>query len=74
MSAEVLDAVGAARRLSGPERRHLYLLAGLNPPPPGPARDAEVTPQLRRLPDAWGARPAVLRDRYWHPLTVTTPA
>lgn len=52
VSAEVLDAIGAALRLSGPERTHLYLLAGINPPPPGSTRDAEVSPQLRRLLDA----------------------
>ncbi|MET9286065.1 helix-turn-helix transcriptional regulator [Nocardia beijingensis] len=74
VSAEVLDAVGGALRLSGPERRHLYLLAGLNPPPPGPSRDAEVFPQLHRLLDAWGTRPAVLRDRYWNLLAVNDTA
>ncbi|MFF7942574.1 helix-turn-helix transcriptional regulator [Nocardia gamkensis] len=74
VSAEVLDAVGAALRLSGPERSHLYLLAGLNPPPPGPARDTEVTPELHRLLDAWGSRPAVLRDRYWNLLAVNDAA
>ncbi|WP_280351468.1 helix-turn-helix transcriptional regulator [Nocardia abscessus] len=74
VSAEVLDAIGVALRLSGPERTHLYLLAGLNPPPPGSTRDAEVTPQLRRLLDAWGSRPAVLRDRSWNLLAVNDTA
>ncbi|MEU2039985.1 helix-turn-helix transcriptional regulator [Nocardia niwae] len=73
VSAEVLDAIGTALRLSGPERTHLYLLAGLNPPP-GRTRDTEVTPELRRLLDAWGARPAVLRDRYWNLLAVNEAA
>ncbi|MEU2175396.1 MULTISPECIES: helix-turn-helix transcriptional regulator [Nocardia] len=73
VSAEVLDAIGTALRLSGPERTHLYLLAGLNPPP-GRARDTEVTPELRRLLDAWGARPAVLRDRCWNLLGVNDAA
>ncbi|MBF6166149.1 helix-turn-helix domain-containing protein [Streptomyces gardneri] len=74
VSAEVLDAIGAALRLSGPERRHLYLLAGLNPPPSGRTRDTEVTPQLRGLIEAWGSRPAVLRDRCWNLLTVNDAA
>ncbi|MBF6468616.1 helix-turn-helix domain-containing protein [Nocardia beijingensis] len=74
VSAEVLDAIGAALRLSGPERTHLYLLAGLNPPPPGAMGEAEVTPQLRQLLDAWGSRPAVLRDRSWNLLAVNDAA
>ncbi|MFI6869353.1 helix-turn-helix transcriptional regulator [Nocardia sp. NPDC050406] len=68
VSAEVLDAIAGALRLNGPERVHLYLLAGLNPPVvPGNPR-AEVTAEMRRLLDAWGHRPAVLRDRYWNVL------
>ncbi|MGK8524411.1 helix-turn-helix transcriptional regulator [Nocardia asteroides] len=74
VSAEVLDAIGAALRLSGPERRHLYLLAGLNPPQSGPARGSEITPQLRGLLDAWESRPALLRDRYWNLLVVNDTA
>ncbi|MGW4795118.1 helix-turn-helix transcriptional regulator [Nonomuraea sp. NPDC004297] len=70
VSAEVLDAIGRALRLTGPERAHLYLLAGLNPPPAGPARDAEVTPELRRLLDAWTPRPAILRDRHWNLIAI----
>ncbi|WP_039802437.1 helix-turn-helix transcriptional regulator [Nocardia araoensis] len=73
VSREVIDAIGAALRLSGPERTHLYLLAGLNPPP-GAVRDTEVTPELRRLLDAWGPLPAVLRDRYWNLLAVNDAA
>src|SRR3954468_5485845 len=34
VSGQVLDSVARVLRLSGAERRHLYLLAGLNPPPP----------------------------------------
>ncbi|MDF5756258.1 helix-turn-helix transcriptional regulator [Spongiactinospora sp. TRM90649] len=67
VSPEVLDAVGRALRLTEPERAHLYLLAGLNPPPRvGGARGGSVTPELRRLLDAWMPRPAILRDRYWN--------
>jgi transcriptional regulator with XRE-family HTH domain len=70
VSAEVLDAVAKALRLTGHERAHLYLLAGLNPPQTGGALDAPVTPELRHLLDAWAPRPAILRDRYWNLLAI----
>ncbi|MFD1149826.1 helix-turn-helix transcriptional regulator [Saccharothrix hoggarensis] len=70
VSADVLDAISRALRLSDLERAHLYLLAGLNPPRVGGARGAEVTPELRRLVDAWTPRPAILRDRYWNLLAI----
>jgi transcriptional regulator with XRE-family HTH domain len=70
VSAEVLDAIGGALRLTEPERTHLYMLAGLNPPRAGGARGATVTPELRHLLDAWTPRPAALRDRYWNLLAV----
>ncbi|WP_053205210.1 helix-turn-helix transcriptional regulator [Jiangella muralis] len=74
VSAEVLDAIGRALRLSEPERAHLYLLAGLNPPPSGASRDTVVPPELRQLLDAWVPRPALLRDRYWNQLAVNDAA
>ncbi|MFI5781260.1 helix-turn-helix transcriptional regulator [Nocardia sp. NPDC051570] len=67
-SAEVLDAVARALRLSGAERAHLYVLAGLNPPVLHGS--GSVTPELRRLLDTWSPRPAILRDRYWNLLAV----
>ncbi|MBN6039647.1 helix-turn-helix transcriptional regulator [Amycolatopsis sp. 195334CR] len=71
VSAEVLDAIGRALRLSGPERAHLYLLAGLNPPV---AEAATGDPgRLRRVLDGWPS-PAVLRDRYWNVLAVNEAA
>ncbi|WP_216211214.1 helix-turn-helix transcriptional regulator [Amycolatopsis aidingensis] len=69
VSAEVLDAIGTALRLTEPERAHLYLLAGLNPPPAA-AGGARVTPELRQLLEAWTPRPAILRDRYWNLLAI----
>ncbi|MFI9817725.1 helix-turn-helix transcriptional regulator [Saccharothrix variisporea] len=69
VSGEVLDAVARALRLSDTERAHLYVLAGLNPPRPV-GRDREVTPQLRRLVDAWSPNPAILRDRYHNLLAI----
>lgn len=68
VSAEVLDAVARALLLNAAERGHLYLLAGLNPPPAGELGGGEVTPQVRQLLDAWEQRPALLRDRYWNVL------
>ncbi|MFC9896415.1 helix-turn-helix transcriptional regulator [Nocardia sp. NPDC127579] len=66
VSGQVLDAVAGALRLSAAERGHLYLLAGLNPPVTQPVADQELTDEVRNLLDAWGPRPAVLRDRSWN--------
>ncbi|NED31505.1 helix-turn-helix domain-containing protein [Streptomyces sp. SID8499] len=67
VSPQVLDAVGRVLRLSDAERRHLYLLAGLNPPTP------EVSPErrdmcdgLRRLIDTWMPYPAHIMDIYYN--------
>nr|WP_216853806.1 helix-turn-helix transcriptional regulator [Phytoactinopolyspora halotolerans] len=73
VSAEVLDAISSALRLSESERAHLYLLAGLNPPPAGCTRGDAVTPELRHLLDSWRP-PALLRDRYWNLLAVNDAA
>ncbi|MCP2182445.1 helix-turn-helix transcriptional regulator [Prauserella alba] len=73
-SADVLDAVSRALRLTEPERAHLYLLAGLNPPADTAgvrdSRDSGVTAELRNLLDAWSPRPAILRDRAWNLLAI----
>ncbi len=69
----VLDAIGRALRLGESERAHAYLLAGLNPPRTGARRDAEVTPELRRLLDTW-TPPAMLRDRYWNMIAANEAA
>ncbi|NYH52506.1 transcriptional regulator with XRE-family HTH domain [Nocardiopsis arvandica] len=74
VSGEVLDAISRALRLTGPERAHLYALAGLNPPRAGGARETSVTPELRNLIDAWTPRPAMLRDRHWNLLAVNDAA
>ncbi|WP_110035838.1 helix-turn-helix transcriptional regulator [Nocardia neocaledoniensis] len=66
VSGDVLDAVARVLRLSEPERGHLYLLAGLNPPPAGGTVGAEVTAEIRQLLDGWERGPAVVRDRYWN--------
>ena len=66
VSPEVLNAISRVLRLSEPEKAHLYVLAGLNPPPPNGKNDNAVSPELRQLIDSWNPRPAVLQDRYWN--------
>ncbi|MGW4246596.1 helix-turn-helix transcriptional regulator [Nocardia sp. NPDC004722] len=68
VSPEVLDAVASALLLDDLERAHLYMLAGMNPPCRAVDSGTTLTPELRNLLDAWGDRPAVLRDRYWNVL------
>src|SRR3954470_20156988 len=70
VSTAVLDAISTALRMSEPERIHLYMLSGLNPPPPGGHRGASVTPELLNLIDAWLPRPAMLQDRHWNLLAI----
>ena len=74
VSAEVLDAIATALRLTGPERGHLYLLAGLNPPPTVTGHRPAVSREARQLVDAWEQRPAMLRDRYWNVLAFNDTA
>jgi len=57
VSAQVLEAIGRVLRLDEPEVRHLYALAGLNPPPARAAEQPQgaegVDRALIRLVDAW---------------------
>ncbi|WUH18574.1 helix-turn-helix transcriptional regulator [Streptomyces sp. NBC_00448] len=66
VSPQVLDAVSRVLRLNGPERRHLYVLAGLNPPLPEPASEIDVCAGLYRLLDGWMPYPAHIMDAYWN--------
>ncbi|MFH8606291.1 helix-turn-helix transcriptional regulator [Streptomyces sp. NPDC018029] len=67
VSPQVLDSVARVLKLSGAERRHLYVLAGLNPPRPEVARDdAEMCEGLHRLIDTWMPQPAHIMDAYWN--------
>ncbi|MFJ8104692.1 helix-turn-helix transcriptional regulator [Streptomyces sp. NPDC096132] len=68
VSPQVLDAVGQVLRLSGTERRHLYLLAGLNPPVPevAPEKRRTMCEGLQRLIDAWMPYPAHIMDVYYN--------
>ncbi|WOX24455.1 helix-turn-helix transcriptional regulator [Streptomyces sp. HUAS YS2] len=67
VSPQVLDSVARVLRLSPAERRHLYVLAALNPPALEPApEDRDMCQGLRRLIDAWMPFPAHIMDRYWN--------
>ncbi len=55
-------------------RTRARLRAGRSQPPrTSAARDAEVTPELRRLLDTW-TPPAMLRDRYWNMIAANEAA
>ncbi|GAA0328266.1 helix-turn-helix transcriptional regulator [Streptomyces blastmyceticus] len=67
VSPQVLDAVARVLKLAGPERRHLYALAGLNPPPPESEYGAEyLCAGLHRLIEGWMPYPAHIMDPYWN--------
>ncbi|MEU0003379.1 helix-turn-helix transcriptional regulator [Streptomyces sp. NPDC006314] len=67
VSPQVLDAVARVLRLSDAERRHLYLLAGLNPPAPEVAPGKrDMCDGLRRLIDTWMPYPAHIMDPYYN--------
>ncbi|WP_435865416.1 helix-turn-helix transcriptional regulator [Streptomyces spectabilis] len=75
VSPQVLDSVARVLKLSGTERRHLYVLAGLNPPAPQAERDAEHMDEgLRRLIDTWTPYPAHIMDRYYNCLVYNDAA
>ena len=70
VSSHVLDSIGRVLRLNEAETRHLYALAGLNPPPLGaicPAvADQPVDEALVRLVDTWLPNPGHIVDCYWN--------
>ncbi|MFE0175009.1 helix-turn-helix transcriptional regulator [Streptomyces sp. NPDC059002] len=67
VSPQVLDSVARVLRLSSAERRHLYVLSGLNPPAPEVAQgDWGMCEGLHRLIDAWMPYPAHIMDAYWN--------
>ncbi|WP_189703189.1 helix-turn-helix transcriptional regulator [Streptomyces anandii] len=67
VSPQVLDSVARVLRLGDAERRHLYVLAGLNPPAPQlvPER-RDMCEGLRRLIDTWMPYPAHIMDLYYN--------
>ncbi|MFI8995123.1 helix-turn-helix transcriptional regulator [Streptomyces sp. NPDC053542] len=67
VSPQVLDAVARVLKLRDAERRHLYVLAGLNPPLPRSEYDGDpICDGLQRLIDAWLPFPAHIMDPYWN--------
>ncbi|QTZ91869.1 helix-turn-helix transcriptional regulator [Streptomyces auratus] len=77
VSPQVLDAVARVLRLNGAERRHLYVLAGLNPPPRQDAEElgrTDVCAGLQRLIDAWMPFPAHIMDPYWNTIAYNEAA
>ncbi|AXG82466.1 helix-turn-helix transcriptional regulator [Streptomyces paludis] len=67
VSPQVLESVARVLRLNSAELRHLYALAGLNPPPPRADPSAlDMCHGLRRLIDAWMPYPANILDTYWN--------
>lgn len=64
-SAQVLESLAQALKLSLNERRHLFLLAGLAPPPQGSPSEERVSPALRRVLDELDPAPACVIGRRW---------
>jgi DNA-binding XRE family transcriptional regulator len=63
-SAQVVEALARALRLSGDERAHLFRTAGLAPP--GPERvSAYITPSVQRLLDRLAGTPVAVFDAMW---------
>lgn len=75
VSPQVLDSVGRVLKLSSTERRHLYVLAGLNPPAPevDPAH-VDMCEGLERLINAWMPFPAHIMDQYWNTIVYNDAA
>ncbi|MBZ6472316.1 helix-turn-helix transcriptional regulator [Streptomyces griseocarneus] len=67
VSPQVLDAVARVLRLENAERRHLYVLAGLNPPLPEAVQGPDyLCDGLHRLIEGWMPSPAHIMDPYWN--------
>ena len=72
-SAQVVDALARALRLSTDEHRHLRDLAGLTPAAPSDAATAEARPRLQRLVDALTPTIASDYDVHFDYLAWNTP-
>jgi len=64
-SADVLDNLARALRLTPDERAHLFRVARGQPPPRALAPREEAPPSLRRLLATLGAAPAYITGRRW---------
>lgn len=75
-SADVLNGIAAALRLSRAERDHLFLLAHGRPPPRSPVALNSVTvpPSMRKLIDGLGGCPALVRTSDTWDIVAWNPA
>jgi transcriptional regulator with XRE-family HTH domain len=71
-SAQVIDALGRALRLTPDQHRHLRELAGLPPPEPQ-APTGDMLPRLQLLVDAVAPSPASVYDRHFDYLVWNEP-
>ncbi|MEU9287674.1 helix-turn-helix transcriptional regulator [Streptomyces sp. NPDC048275] len=71
-SAQVVEALARALRLSGTERAHLFRLAGLAPPGPETV-PAYIPPSVQRLLDRLTGTPVAVYDAAWTLLTANPP-
>ncbi|MFG1619737.1 helix-turn-helix transcriptional regulator [Nonomuraea wenchangensis] len=71
-SAQVVEALARALRLSPAERAHLFGLAGLAPPGPRTV-PAYITPSVHRLLDRMTGTPVAVYDASWTLLMANPP-
>lgn len=71
-SAQVVEALARALRLSPDERGHLFQLAGLAPPGPDTV-PAYITPSVQRLLDRLTGTPVAVYDASWTLLVANPP-
>jgi transcriptional regulator with XRE-family HTH domain len=71
-SAQVVEALARALRLSGTERAHLFRLAGLAPPGPDTV-PTHITPSVQRLLDRLTGTPVAVSDASWTLLMANPP-
>jgi len=71
-SAQVVEALARALRLSPDEREHLFRLAGLVPPGPDTV-PAYITPSVQRLLDRLTGTPVAVYDAAWTLLLANPP-
>ena len=64
-SAQVVQALARALRLSGTERAHLFRLAGLVPPGPQTV-PTHITPSVQRMLDRMAGTPVAVYDASWN--------
>lgn len=73
VSADVLERISAALRMSADEREYLFTLVQHRPPPLTPAHDEEVSPSLDRMLRAISVPAIVMTSRWdviaWNDLT-----